>query len=193
MHFWININFKDKKNGMKVFGTEVYNIFQQINNIKWSNSRNKHEFWRVARPLKDIYGMGPEPLCFEICLGSLSCWNVNYLPNPNILAELQRYLSNISQYFWEFIVPFIKWSSPVPDEEKKYNTIMLPPPCFTVGRVLLLLYAEPGSRQALLLWLLKNNWILASLDHKILSKYELSFFSISAANFLRASRWFFFS
>ena len=90
-------------------------------------------------------------VCLDVSFESLYFWNVQRLPNPSIMAELQKHLSNISHYFWKLIVTFIAWSFLVPDEEKQPHTIMLPSLCFTVGRVLFLLYAEPGSRQTLLL------------------------------------------
>jgi len=42
-----------------------------------------------------------------------------------------------------FIFPSIIWILPVPCEEKQHNTMILPPPNFTVGMVFLVSYAEP--------------------------------------------------
>ncbi len=58
-----------------------------------------------------------------VCLGSLSCWKVNLRPSLRSWAL---------------------WRSPVPAAEKHPHSMMLPPPCFTVGTVLDRWWAVPG-------------------------------------------------
>ena len=67
------------------------------------------------------------PVCVVMCPEKLfvlkyaldhCCTKTSNVFLISLLTELQRYLSNISQYFWELIVAFITWSSPMLDEKK---------------------------------------------------------------------------
>ena len=71
-----------------------------------------------------------------VCLGSLSCWKVNLQPSLRSRALWKRFSSRISLYLAAFIVPSIATSGPVPAAEKHPHSMMLPPPCFSVGIVL---------------------------------------------------------
>ncbi len=71
-----------------------------------------------------------------VCLGSLSCWKVNLWPSLRSWALWRRFSSRISLYLATFIFPSIATSRPVPAAEKHPHSMMLPPPCFTVGTVL---------------------------------------------------------
>ena len=51
-------------------------------------------------------------------------------------ALWKRFSSRISLYLAAFIFPSIATSRPVPAAEKHPRSMMLPPPCFTVGIVL---------------------------------------------------------
>ncbi len=54
-----------------------------------------------------------------------------------VLSTLwRRFSSRISLYLAAFIFPSIATSRPVPAAEKHPHSMMLPPPCFTVGPVL---------------------------------------------------------
>ncbi len=66
-----------------------------------------------------------------VCLGSLSCWKMNRRPSLR-----SRFSSMMSLYIAAFIFPSILTSLPVPAAEKHPHSMMLPPPCFTVGMVL---------------------------------------------------------
>uniref|UniRef100_A0AAZ3Q9F3 poly(ADP-ribose) glycohydrolase n=2 Tax=Oncorhynchus tshawytscha TaxID=74940 RepID=A0AAZ3Q9F3_ONCTS len=66
-------------------------------------------------------------------LGSLSCWKVNLRPQSEVLSALDQVLIKIALYFAPFIFPLILTSLPVPAAEKHPHSVMLPPPCFTVG------------------------------------------------------------
>ena len=57
---------------------------------------------------------------------------------------------------------------PVPATEKPSHSMMLPPPCFTVGMVLDRWWAVPGFLQTWLVELRPNGSILVSLDQRIL-------------------------
>ncbi len=79
-----------------------------------------------------------------VCLGSLSCWKVNLRPSLRSWALWRRFSSRISLYLTAFIFPSIATSRPVPAAEKHPHSMMLPPPCFTVGTVLDRWWAVPG-------------------------------------------------
>ncbi len=79
-----------------------------------------------------------------VCLGSLSCWKVNLRPSLRSWALWRRFSSRISLYLAAFIFPSIATSRPVPAAEKHPHSMMLPPPCFTVGTVLDRWWAVPG-------------------------------------------------
>ncbi len=78
-----------------------------------------------------------------VCLGSLSCWKVNLRPSLRSWALWRRFSSRISLYLAAFIFPSIATSRPVPAAEKHPHSMMLPPPCFTVGTVLDRWWAVP--------------------------------------------------
>ncbi|XP_051951468.1 dihydroxyacetone phosphate acyltransferase isoform X2 [Xyrauchen texanus] len=71
-----------------------------------------------------------------VCLGSLSCWKMNLCPSLRSRALWSRFSSKMSLYIAAFIFPSILTSLPVPAAEKHPHSMMLPPPCFTVGIVL---------------------------------------------------------
>ena len=75
-------------------------------------------------------------VALAVCLGSLSCWNVNPRRSLRSFALWSRFSSRICLYLAPFIVPFILASLPVPAAEKHPHSMMPPPPCFMVGMVL---------------------------------------------------------
>jgi hypothetical protein len=72
-------------------------------------------------------------IVLAVCLWSLSCWKVNLHPSQRSWVLWRRFSSRISLYFAPFIFPLILTSIPVPAGEKHYHSMMLPPPCFTLG------------------------------------------------------------
>lgn len=96
-----------------------------------------------------------------VCLGSLSCWKVNLHPSRRSWALWSRCSSRISLYFAPFIFPSILTSLPVPAAEKHWPSMMLPPPCFTVGMM-------PGFLQTWPLAFKPRSSILISSDKGIL-------------------------
>ncbi len=96
-----------------------------------------------------------------VCLGSLSCWKVNLRPSLRSWALWRRFSSRISLYLAAFIFPSIATSRPVPAAEKHPHSMMLPPPCFTVGTVLDRWWAAPGFLHTYRLELRpKSYWIM---------------------------------
>ena len=76
--------------------------------------------------------------------GSLLCWKVNCCPSLRLHALWSRFSLMTSLYFAASILPSILTSLPVPAAEKYLHSMMLPPPCFTVGMVLAKWWAVPG-------------------------------------------------
>ncbi len=91
-----------------------------------------------------------------VCLGSLS-W-----------ALWRRFSSRIFLYLAAFIFPSIATSRPVPAAEKHPHSMMLPPPCFTVGTVLDRWWAVPGFLHTYRLELRPKSYILVSSDQRVL-------------------------
>ncbi len=103
-----------------------------------------------------------------VCLGSLSCWKANLRPSLRSWALWRRFSSRISLYLAAFIFPSIATRRPVPAAEKHPHSMMLPPPCFTVGTVLDRLWAVPGFLHTYRLELRPKSSILVSSDQRIL-------------------------
>ncbi len=106
-----------------------------------------------------------------VCLGSLSCWKVNLRPSLRSWALWRRFSSRISLYLAAFIIPSIATSRPVPAAEKHLHSMMLPPPCFTVGTVLDRWWAVPGFLHTYRLELRPKSSILVSSDQRILQVF----------------------
>ena len=85
-------------------------------------------------PLKDIQKLVLKPLLR--CLGSVHMVIVLLEGEPH--RALDRFSSRISLYFSPLIFASILTSLPLLAAEKHLHSMMLPPPCFTVGMV-------PGS------------------------------------------------
>ena len=75
-------------------------------------------------------------VALALCLGSLSCWNVNLQHSLRSFALWSRFSSRIYLYLAPFIVPSILTRLPVLATEKHPPSMMLPARCFTVGMVL---------------------------------------------------------
>ncbi len=121
-----------------------------------------------------------------VCLGSLSCWKVNLRPSLRSWALWRRFSSRISLYLTAFIFPSIVTSRPVPAAEKHPHSMMLPPPCFTVGTVLDRWWAVPGFLHTYHLELRPKSYILVSSDQRILFVTILESFRCFLANSMRA-------
>ncbi len=68
-----------------------------------------------------------------VCLGSLSCWKTQPRFIFSALADVRRFSLKISWYMAPFILSFTQISRPGPFAEKQPQSMMFPPPCFTVG------------------------------------------------------------
>ena len=103
-----------------------------------------------------------------VCFGSLPCWKKNRRPNLRSRALWSRFLSRISLYIAAFIFPSILTSLSVPAAEKHPHSMMLPPPCFTVGMVLAWWWAVPGFLQTWRLAFTPKSSLFVSSDQRIL-------------------------
>ena len=88
------------------------------------------------------------PFC--VAFGSLSFLKINMLKNILSLSSIPS-SSRISLYFGAFILPSTLTSLPEPAAKKHPHSMMLPPPCFMLGRVCLWWCAVFGG----LIWLKK--------------------------------------
>ena len=84
------------------------------------------------------------------------------------------------------IVPLMTFSVPVPLEEKQPQTIILTPPCLTVGMVFLGSYEVPSFLPMCLKLFPQKSLILVSSDHNILFQNEAGFSRWRLANSRRA-------
>ena len=98
---------------------------------------NLVQVWALAGPLKDI-----QRLVLKTLLHCLGCvFRVVVLlegepsPQSEVLSTLEVFINVISLYFELFIFPAILTSLPFNAPEKHPHSMMLPPPCFTVGMV----------------------------------------------------------
>ncbi len=80
-------------------------------------------------------------VALAVCLRSLSCWKTQPRPVFNALTEGRSLLGKILRYMPPTF-PSIRCSRPVPFAEKHPQSMMFPPPCFTVGMVFLGLYSS---------------------------------------------------
>ncbi len=117
-----------------------------------------------------------------VCLASLSCWKVNLQPSLRSWALWRRFSSRISLYLAAFIFPSIATNRPVPAAEKHPHSMMLPPPCFTVGTVLDRWWVVPGFLHTYRLELRPKSSILVSSDQRILFVTILESFRCFLAN-----------
>ena len=71
-------------------------------------------------------------VALPVCLGSLSCWNINLHRCRRSFALWSRFSSRIGLYLAPFIVPSVLTSLPVPTIEKHPHSMMLTPTCFRI-------------------------------------------------------------
>ncbi len=82
-----------------------------------------------------------------------------------MLTEGRRLLAKILQYMAPSILPSIGCSRSVPFAEKHPQSMMFPPPCFTVGMVFLGLYSSFYLLQTRRVEFIPKSYILVSSDH----------------------------
>ncbi len=127
------------------------------------SSKNSEKMYMVfTKILRNI-------TAFNIGVWSNGCWK--FWHHRNKPSLWRRFSSRISLYLAAFIFPSIATSRPVPAAEKHPHSMMLPPPCFTVGTVLDRWWAVPGFLHTYRLELRPKSYILVSSDQRILQVF----------------------
>ncbi len=121
-----------------------------------------------------------------VCLGSLSCWKTQPHFIFNALADGRRFSLKISRYTAPFILSFTQISRPGPFAEKQPQSMMFPPPCFTVGMVFFGCNSAFFLLQTRQVEFLPKSYILVSSDHMTFSQSSSGSSKCSLANFRRA-------
>ncbi len=121
-----------------------------------------------------------------VCLGSLSCWKTQPRFIFNALADGRRFSLKISRYMAPFILSFTQISRPGPFAEKQPQSMMFPPPCFTVGMVFFGCNSAFFLLQTRQVEFLSKSSILVSSDHMTFSQSSSGSSKCSLANFRRA-------
>ncbi len=99
-----------------------------------------------------------------VCLGSLLCWKTAV--RPNFWREGIIFCFRMSQCMLESMFPSMNRSSPVPAVVMQPQTMMLPPPCLTVGKTQFSWYSSPGHRHTCWTTSEPNKFIWVSSDHR---------------------------
>ncbi len=120
-----------------------------------------------------------------VCLGSLSCWKVTFGPvwGPEHSGEGFRPGYPCT---WDIIFPSIATSRPVPAAEKHPHSMMLPPPCFTVGTVLDRWWAVPGFSPHIPLRIKAKKFYLGLIRPENLICHHLGVLQVFFSNSMRA-------
>ena len=121
-------------------------------------------------------------VAWPVCLVSWSCWKT--LPRFifNALADGRRFSLKISWYMALFIHSFTWISCPGPFAEKQPQSMMFPPPCFTVGMVFCGCNSVFFLLQTREVEFLSKSSILVSSDHMTFSQTSSGSFKCSQAN-----------
>ncbi len=125
-------------------------------------------------------------VAWAVCLGSLSCWKTQPRFIFNALADGRRFSLKISRYMAPFILSFTQISRPGPFAEKQPQSMMFPPPCFTVGMVFFGCNSAFFLLQTRQVEFLPKSSILVSSDHMTFSQSSSGSSKCSLANFRRA-------
>ncbi len=127
----------------------------------------------LAEPFKNSHGVVVKPLLryFSCVLRVIVLLEGKPSAQSEVLSTLEKVSSRISLYLAAFIFPSIATSRPVPAAEKHPHSMMLPPPCFTVGTVLDRWWAVPGFLHTYRLELRPKSSILVSSDQRILQVF----------------------
>ncbi len=95
----------------------------------------------------------------------------------------------MSQYTLESMFPSMNRSFPVPAVVMQPKTMMLPPPCLTVGKAQFSWYSSPGCCHTCWTPSESNKFTLDSSDYRTWFKWFMLFARLSLANYLQAFLW----
>ncbi|XP_070398413.1 uncharacterized protein [Nothobranchius furzeri] len=146
------------------------------------------EVWRLARPLQDFQMLLTEPL---LCCPGGVFGIIVVLEDParfifKALTDGRRFWLRISRYTAPFILSLTWISRPVPLAEKQPQSMMFPPPCFTVGMVFLGCNSIFFFLQTRRVEFIQKSSTLVSSDHMTFSQSSAVSSMCSLANIRRA-------
>ncbi len=107
-------------------------------------------------------------MTLAVCLGSLSCWEMKPWCRWSCCTDCRRFSWRISIYSTAFMVPLMQTRWPGPCGEKHHHSMLLPPPCLSMGMVLQDLKASPARCQTILVVLWQKSSILVLSDQMTL-------------------------
>ena len=107
-----------------------------------------------------------------LCLGSLSCWNMNPFP-ISLCPAGTAFLQKMEWYIGPSIFPIIRCNFKVPLEHIAPQIMTDPPPCLTVGTMQFALNLSLCLRRTNVRRLLPNNSNLDSSDHKTFNLWSV--------------------
>ena len=124
-------------------------------------------------------------VALAVSFGSFSCWNTNPRPIFSALVEAKKFSLKRSLYLAPSIFLLTRCSRPVSLAEKQPQSIMFPPSCLMVGRMLL------GFKSAFFLQirrieLMPKSSISVSSDRSTFSQTSFESSRWLLANFRRA-------
>ena len=138
----------------------IWKVFRPLHFLQRCLIGFKSRLWLShKRTFRDLY---PKPLlrCLDYALMVVVLLEGE--PPARSERSRSRFSSTITLYFAPFIFTLILTSLPVPTAEKHPHSMMLPPPCFTVGMV-------PGFLQKWRFAFRTKSSILVSSHQKILA------------------------
>ncbi len=139
--------------------------------LKWCAAHyTRHMKCHVS--LRDLYG-----LCVNARTDSgksQAVWMNQNQTIPGWFPEhITRVFSGIS--VWKRLMfPSMNRSSPVPAVDMQPQTMMLPPPCLTVGKAQFSWYSSPGRRHTCWTPSESNKFTLDSSDHRTWLQYNIT-------------------
>ncbi len=118
---------------------------------------NRVQVWRHTWSLHHLHQQGSCHLggAFGVVMLKTNFWREGII-----------FCFRMSQYMLESMFPSMNRSSPVPAVVMQPQTMMLPPPCLTVGKAQFSWYSSPGRRHTCWTPSESNKFTLDSSDHR---------------------------
>ncbi len=121
---------------------------------------NRVQVWRHTWPLNHLH-LQQQGSCH---LGGV--FGVVVMLEDSFWGEGITFCFRMSQYMLESMFPSMNRSSPVPAVVMQPQTMMLPPPCLTVGKAQFSWYSSPGRRHTCWTPSESNKFTLDTSDHR---------------------------
>ncbi len=123
---------------------------------------NRVQVWRHTWPLHHLHLQLHQQVSCH--LGGV--FGVVVMLENSFWREGIIFCFRMSQYMLESMFPSMNRSSPVPAVVMQPQTMMLPPPCLTVGKAQFSWYSSPGRRHTCWTPSESNKFTLDSSDHR---------------------------